>query len=211
MVTKPTNGKSEVFAPEPTNGAEGQIAYEYPFVCEFTLKGVVPILFHRWNTEAVAEQAAARKGSAAKKTDNIESYVYRNDDGEICIPGFYVHGALVNAAKYRQDPRSSRKSAMDLYKAAISPLTDMASLGQADWDFIDSRRVTVQRAGITRSRPGFNAGWEATFEFSVNLPEYVAPMDFLDVLTLAGRVTGLADNRPTYGRFAITRFDTREA
>lgn len=210
MATKPADGKPIVLDGA-TNGAAQTVAYEYPFICDFTLEGVVPILFHRWNTEAVAEKAAAKKGSAAKKTDDIASYVYRDSEGDIAIPGFYVHGALVNAAKYRQDPRSSRKSAMDLYKAAVSPLTDMASLGKADWDFVDQRRVTVMRAGITRSRPGFNAGWKASFEFAVHLPEYVGPMDFLDVLTLAGRVTGLADNRPTYGRFAITRFETREA
>lgn len=100
---------------------------------------------------------------------------------------------------------------MDLYKAAIAPLTELASLGTAKWDFIDARRVTVQRAGITRRRPAFNAGWKATFDFSVLLPEYVAPMDFLDILTLAGRVIGLADMRPTYGRFAVVSFTTKEA
>jgi hypothetical protein len=187
------------------------IAYEYPFVCTFTLEGVTPILWHRWNTESVDAKAAAKKGSTAKKTDDVESYVYRDEKGKIAIPGVYVHGAMINAAKFRQDPRSPRKSAMDLYKAAIAPLTELASLGKANWDFIDARRVTVQRAGITRRRPAFNAGWKATFDFSVLLPEYVAPMDFLDILTLAGRVIGLADMRPTYGRFAVVSFTTKEA
>jgi hypothetical protein len=211
MATRKPIGDGEVFAPEPTNGAEDQIAYEYPFVCEFTLQGVCPILFHRWNVEAVEEKAAAKKGSAAKKTDNIESYVYRTEDGEIAIPGSYVHGAMIQAARYRQDPRSPRKSAMDLYKAAVASMTEQASLGDTKWDFVDQRRVTIQRAGITRHRPGFNAGWQATFEFGVLLPEYVGPMDFLDVLSLAGKVVGLADHRPTYGRFAVTNFVTREA
>jgi hypothetical protein len=40
---------------------------------------------------------------------------------------------------------------------------------------------------------------------------YDGPMDFLDVLSLAGKVVGLADHRPTYGRFAVTNFVTREA
>lgn len=203
-------GKSTVLA-QPTNGASAQVAYELPYVCEFTLEGVCPILFHRWNAEAVEEKAKAKKGSAAKKTDDIESYVYRTDDGDIAIPGFYVHGAVVNAARFRQDPRSSRKSAMDLYKAAVAPLTELATLGKAEWEFVDRRRVTINRAGITRERPGFNAGWRASFEFSVLLPEYVAPMDYLDVLGLAGKVVGVGDHRPTYGRFAVVNFETREA
>lgn len=198
-------------APEATNGGAGQVAYEYPFVCEFTIQGTAPILFHRWNVEAVAEKASAKKGSAAKKSDDLESYVYRTGDGEIALPGSYLHGAMINAARYRQDPRSPRKSAMDLYKAAVAPATELASLGAATWDFVDQRRVTVQRAGITRQRPGFNTGWKASFKFNILLPEYVSAMDFLDVLGLAGRVVGVADHRPSYGRFAVVSFDSREA
>jgi hypothetical protein len=198
---------SEVHGPEPTNAAAPDIERELPYVVEFTLEGVCPILFHAWNNEAVAEKGAAKKGSAAKKTDNVESYVYRDAKGDICLPGVYVHSSMQYAAKFRQDPRSTRKSAFDLFKAAVSPLTELASLGSAKWDYIDSRRVTVQRNGITRQRPAFNAGWRASFQFVVNLPEYVSPAFFQDVLTLAGRVIGVADFRPTYGRFHIVRFD----
>ncbi len=45
----------------------------------------------------------------------------------------------------------------------------------------------------------------------MNLPEYVGSQEFLDVLALAGRVIGVGDFRPTYGRFAIVNFDTKEA
>ena len=201
---------SEVIGPEPTNGAAPDIEREHPYVVEFTIEGTCPILFHRWNNEAVAEKSAAKKGSAAKKTDNVESYVYRNTKKEICLPGIYVHGSMQKAAKFRQDPRSPRKSAFDLFKAAVSPLTELASLGTAKWDYLDERRVQVQRNGITRQRPAFNAGWRAEMQFLVNLPEYVSPMFFQDVLTLAGRVEGVGDHRPTYGRFQIVRFEVMD-
>lgn len=213
MATRATSKKpdlSEVHGPQPTNGAAPDIEFEVPYVVEFTLEGVCPILFHAWNNEAVAEKGAAKKGSAAKKSDNVESYVYRDAKGHICIPGVYVHAAMQNAAKFRQDPRSSRKSAFDLFKAAVSPLTELASLGTAKWDYLDSRRVTVQRNGITRQRPAFNAGWRAEFQFMVNLPEYVSPAFFMDVLTLGGRAVGLADFRPTYGRYNVVSFEILE-
>ncbi len=198
---------SEVHGPEPTNGAALDIEMELPYVVAFTLEGVCPILFHAWNNEAVAEKGAAKKGSAAKKSDNTESYIYRDAKRNICIPGVYVHSAMQNAAKFRQDPRSPRKSSFDLFKAAVSPLTELASLGTAKWDYLDSRRVMVQRNGITRQRPAFNAGWKASFQFVVNLPEYVSPMFFQDVLMLGGRAIGLADFRPTYGRYQIIQFE----
>ena len=207
-------GASEVIGPEPTNGAAPDIEYEHPYVVEFKIEGVSPILLHRWNNEAVAEKANAKKGSAAKKTDNVESYVYRNEKGEICLPGTYVYGSIADkkngAAKYRQDPRSPRASAVKLFQAGIAPLTELATLGSAHWDYIDARRVVVNNAGITRQRPAFNPGWTATMQFMVNLPEYISPTFFHDVLMLAGRVVGVADFRPTYGRFNVVHFEVLE-
>ncbi len=207
---KAAQGQPEVLGPEPSNGAAPDIEFEQPYVVEFTIEGVSALLFHRWNNEAVAEKASARKGSAAKKSDNVESYVARNEKDEICLPGVYVYGSLCDkkngAAKYRQDPRSPRASAVKLFQAATSPLTELASLGSTNWDYLDERRVVVQQAAITRQRPAFNAGWRATFQFIVNLPEYVNPAFFLDVLTLAGRIVGVGDFRPTYGRFQVVEF-----
>src|SRR5690348_8788003 len=114
---------------EPSNGAKEQIKLSEPWIARVEITGSADLLFHRWNNEAVAEKAAARKGSAVKKIDNIESYVYRNADNEICVPGEYLRGAIVGAAKFRQDPRSPRKSAQDLFKAAVISLTPLASLG----------------------------------------------------------------------------------
>lgn len=193
-----------------TNDAAAALAFEEPYTAQITLRGVCPLLFHRWSNEAVAAKAKAAKNSAAKKSDNVESYVYRTPEGEIAIPGAYLKGAIAGpqgAAKFRQDPRSSRKSALDLYKAGVIVLTDLASLGVDTWDYLDERRVTVQRAGITRVRPAMLAGWEASFDLMVQTPEYIDSSALLDVLTQAGRLVGLADFRPTYGRFAVTRFD----
>ena len=164
---------------------------------------------HRWSNEAVAAKAAAAKGSKAKKTDDVESYVYRNDDGEICIPGEYLRGAICGkqgSAKFRQDPRSPRKSALDLYKAAVIVETQLATLGVKDWDYLDRRRVTVQSNSITRVRPAMLTGWKASFDLTVALPEYVPPVDLRSVLIDAGRLIGLGDFRPTYGRFHVINF-----
>lgn len=206
-------------AGDPTNGALPTIVLAEPYVVDVRVEGVAAILFHRWNNEAVAEKAAAAKGSKAKKVDDVESYVWRNEAGEICLPGSYLVGSLVDprngAAKYRQDPRSSRKSALDLFRAGVVPLTELAPIVSANdrtthatqWDYLDARRVTVQRAGITRQRPAFVAGWTASVQLLVNSPEYISPALLLDVLTMAGRLVGLADYRPTYGRYAVTSFD----
>lgn len=140
-----------------------------PYSVEVTIEGVAPILFHRWNCESVESKAKAKKGSAEKKSDDTESYVYRNDKNELCIPGEYLRGAIVGAAKFQQDPRSPRKSAADLFKAAIVSLTPLASLGVKDWDYLDKRRVVIQRNAITRSRPAMRKDSTCAFSFSISL------------------------------------------
>ena len=192
---------------EATNGAEEVFNASQPYQISVTIEGVADLLFHRWNCEAVAEKGKAAKNSTAKKTDNIESYVYRLDSGEIALPGEYLRQAIIHAAKFKQDPRSPRKSAMDLYKAGVVSLTTLASLGSKDWDFLDTRRVMVQRAGVNRVRPAMQAGWKATFILQVLLPEYIPQGDLREVIEQAGRLIGLADFRPTYGRFGVIRYE----
>lgn len=96
---------------------------------------------------------------------------------------------------------------MDLYKAGVQSLTVLASTGMAKWDYEDKRRVVVQRSGVNRTRPALKLGWKAEFIFLVATPEYIAPLDLQSVLTQAGILVGIADFRPTFGRFCIIRFE----
>ena len=189
-----------------TNGGKEVIELGLPYQVRVTLEGCSDLLFHKWNVEEIEAKSAAAKGSKAKKTDNVESFVYRDDKGFVCLPGEYLRMSIITAAKYKQDPRSSRKSAMDLYKAGIISLTPLASLGTKTWDYEDKRRVVIQRSGINRVRPAMKTGWKATFDLMVNLPEYINAQDLNDTIQTAGRLVGLADFRPTYGRFNIIEY-----
>lgn len=189
---------------EATNDAQDVIVS--PYAVKVSVQGTAPFLFHRWSVEGIEAKAKAAKGSAAKKSDNVESYVYRTTAGDLAIPAEYFRMATVSAAKYRQDPRSPRKSAMDLFKAGIVPLNELCSLGTGDWDYLDRRRVMIQRNGITRIRPCMNAGWAVEFELQVLLPEYIGSAMLNETIQAAGRLTGVGDFRPTFGRFVVTRF-----
>ena len=192
-----------------TNGAKKALQEQVAYQVSVTIQGVCPLLFNRWNCEAVEAKAKAPKNSKIKKSDDPETQVWRNDKGELCLPGEYLRQSIIHAAKYRQDPRSPRKSAMDICKAWIVVLNDLASLGTKDWDFLDNRRVVIQKAGITKYRPAMLSGWKADFELEVIIPEYIES-DFLhEVLSNAGRLIGVGDFRPTFGRFIITRFEKK--
>lgn len=194
----------------PTNNARDGIESEIPYIAEVTIQGTADILFHKWDCESVAEKSAAKKGSKTKKEDNLESYVYRNDKNELCIPGEYLRMSFIGASKFRQDPRSPRKSMADLAKAAVISLTPLASLGVKNWDYEDKRRVCIQRNAITRTRPAMKAGWKATIQLQCNLPEYVSPSLLNEVIQQAGKLIGVGDFRPTYGRFIVLGFKVLE-
>lgn len=204
-------GKAELeVLSETSNGGKTAIEMGLPYAVHVTLEGASDLLFHRWNCEAVDAKANAAKNSKAKKQDDIESYVWRDEKGQLCLPGEYVRQAIIHAAKFKQDPRSPRKSAMDLFKAGVVSLTDVASLGTKNWDYLDTRRVTVQRAGVNRTRPAMKKGWTAKFSFQVLTPEYIDPSLFQEILGMAGRLVGVGDFRPTYGRFNITNIKIGE-
>ena len=70
---------------EPTNGAEVAISHELPYIVNVTIEGAADLLLHAWNVESVEAKSVAKKGSAAKKSDDVESYVRRNEDGIIAV------------------------------------------------------------------------------------------------------------------------------
>jgi hypothetical protein len=186
-----------------TNGGADIIETALPYQVAIELCGSSDLLFHRWNDDSVLAKSKAAKGSKAKKTDDVESYVYRNEARHICIPGEYLRASIVGAAKFRQDPRSPRKSAQDLFKAGVVSLTLLADLGSKDWDYLDRRRVIIQRSAITRIRPAFKIGWTAKFQLMVLTPEYISEEVLRESVALAGRLIGVGDHRPTFGRFDI--------
>ena len=67
--------------------------------------------------------------------------------------------------------------------------------------------MTVQRAGITRERPAVAAGWSVTVLFMVTTPVYIDPIMLRQTLVQAGRLVGVGDFRPSFGRFSVTGFE----
>jgi hypothetical protein len=193
-----------------SNDAQLDIEIQTPYMVEATIEGTAPILFHRWSCEAVEEKSKAAKGSAAKKSDNIESYLYRDVKGDVAIPSEYFRQSVISAAKFKQDPRSPRKSAMDLFKAGIATIGELCSFGVKEPNYMDRRRVVIQRSGITRVRPAMAIGWKCSVSFQILLPEYINPALMNETLQYAGRIVGVGDFRPSFGRYQITKFNVIE-
>jgi hypothetical protein len=194
-------------------GGKKQIEMTAPYIVVAKVRGIADILFNRYDCDAVEVKSKAAKGSAAKKTTDLQTLVYRDDQGHLCIPGEYFRQALLAASKFRTDPRSARKSARDLYNAGVVVISELCSLGKVDWDKVDRRRVTVGagKAAIARERPCVFKGWETELQIMVNIPEYIDPDTLHLVLSDAGRLVGVGDFRPVYGRFSVIGFTQQAA
>ena len=185
------------------NSAKALIELETPYRATVSIIGVSKLLMHNWTNGDKQESAKAPKGT--KQFDVVENYVYRNEAGNVCMPTFNFCASLRMAGKSFSDPASPRKSLHDRVKAAIVPDEEYAVFnGNAKtWDFIDTRRVVVQRAGISRSRPGFYEGWKLTFKILVTDPMYINELTLRQLVDRAGKFHGIGDFRPTFGRFHV--------
>jgi len=142
IATERVNGKGK--------GPKGVVDPAMTYSVEVEIEGTEAMLCHRYDPEAVKSKGAAKKGSKEKKSDNIESYVYRLENGDCGFPGINFKSALCETARYQQDPRSPRKSARDLFRAAIK-VRGEASFGKQTWDYEDVRKVNVQRNAVARN------------------------------------------------------------
>lgn len=182
-----------------------------PYSVDVAIEGVSMLLYHRYDPDSVESRAGAKKGSKEKKTDDVESCVYRvPETHELALPAVAIKESICNAAKFAQDPRSPRKSARDLYRASIIVSPDLIPTGKATWDGMDRRGVRVQQNRVTRLRPFLDKGWKVDFVIDVLEPEYIQPAWLQEQVERAGRLVGLLDFRPDFGRFRVTRFETKK-
>lgn len=177
-----------------------------PATYEVEIQGVSAILFHRWDVAAIEAKGKAKKNSAEKKTDNVESYCYRCENGDLGLPAENLHMALAWAGKSKADPRSPRKSAHELVKAVLLITPEVISFGQTKWDYQDMRRVQIQRQGVTRTRPALRSGWTLKFHITVLESSYVDEIFLKELIDAAGRFVGVCDHRPQFGRFSVIKF-----
>lgn len=200
--------KSTVFE-NVSNGAADLIQISKPYTAFVTIQGTAKMLMHTWNNEAFDEKAKAKKNSETKKTDNLESYVIRDKAGRIVVPTLNFCASIRTAGKSFSDPTSPRKSMMDRLKAIVIPAAEYSLIndGATAWDFVDRRRVVIQRSGIPRSRPGFYEGWKCEFAITVLEPEYLPIEKLTEIIENAGKFQGLGDFRPTFGRYRISNIE----
>lgn len=124
-------------------------------------------------------------------------------DGRPCLPGEVVEAALIAGAK-KMKKGSQAKAGIVVPNP--SPLiyngpTDPNEMW-ADERFRLTVGVRIGQTRIMRTRPKFPEGWWAEIEI-LHLADIVDSKDIHEMLVTAGRVIGIGDWRPRFGRFEV--------
>jgi len=125
-----------------------------------------------------------------------------SDTGKIIVPSEVIEGTIRDAAKIT---RQGKNIIAGLTVPEHAPLvfkgpSDIMALC-ADQNFRDVRRVSVQRKGVMRTRPRFEA-WSLVFRVVIRDDIFDA-RQFPEILETAGNRIGLMDFRPKFGRFRV--------
>lgn len=178
-----------------------------------TWKGTTPLIMHSCqcvNPLHPISKEMKKYTSKKKKTDEDlvtisdlewEAGAYWKDGLGLYIPAENVEATLVNGGKAFKRGTDVQKyvNVTDLY----IPFDYGENLTKEqlihNYEYRDTRAMTVNRAKIMRTRPRFDK-WQITF----NLMYDETKMDLdtiVNILEYAGSYVGLCDSRPKYGKF----------
>lgn len=177
------------------------------------IAGVAPLVMHSGvlaDPLSPASKELKRIAKKRPKTDADIEYMQRVEwtgglwlsGGLPCIPGEAIESAFVQAArktKRGQIAKAGMISPGDWPILYDGP-RDMAELWEND-EFRLVSGVRVGNARVMRTRPIFQR-WAATVMFEY-LDDQLSESDLIDILRVAGRIVGIGDWRPRYGRFEI--------
>jgi len=170
------------------------------------IEGVSPLLMHRF---PVSEGETTKSRNLKKNQDDVESYLYLDENKKLVQPSTHVIAALkVAGAKYQIPGQGKATYKKVVGSGAVMIDPDMIPHEFQEWE-IDRRPVVVQRARIVRSRPRLNR-WALSFSAEYD-DEEISKNTLKELFDYSGKRSGLGDFRPSvggpFGRFIVTRFD----
>jgi len=188
-----------------------------------TVKGLRPILWHRFGPDSIPLEKKERTGVAGNDPEEWRKTVLHTKEGQLYIEPTYVFGCLRDAARHTKKGRGSIQS----YVAATLQVVDDRVMvdrfipgvedgvlpGELTTDpdapvYLDVRSVRnpATKGRNVRYRVAANHGWQTTFRIRWD-GTIVSRGEMESVVHDAGALVGLGDGRSIgYGRFEVLDF-----
>lgn len=188
------------------------------------MKGVSPLLMHNGQTadprNPFSKQMSAITGKKQKTDEDraelsrIEWHagLYVNAEHRLILPAIVIEASLVDGAKKSRLGKAFKSS---VFIDDDSELVIDKEYGKAEelWEdedhrhqqglgsHVDVRPVKLKGVTVIRTRPIFR-NWAADFELMFD-DEQVNHSDVMRAAVDAGRISGVGDFRPRFGRFDV--------
>lgn len=183
----------------------------------YRLIGVAPILMHN---EALADplnkwaRSMKEISSKRKKTDadllelsrrEWRGGLYYDNNNGVHVPARCIEAMLRDAAKKTKMGKAVQQALIvpDDAKLEYKGPQDPDGLWEQQETFCLRATVGVQRARVVRSRPVFPQ-WSLTFTANYD-EEVLNPTQIGEFLEVGGRLIGLCEWRPKFGRFTYEK------
>lgn len=176
------------------------------------IKGVTPLITHRFSEEAQRGIEGGQSGDAKLKKPprnpqaEFEAACYRTPEGGYGFPAAGVKKAMVSAGQ-----RFAGEKGTELYGAFVIPL----ELLELECGAPRMRTDRVVLSGMSRTsslayRPEFTP-WASTFPILFNA-DFITPASLVNLLRLAGQSVGIGDWRlEKKGSFGLFEVDEVKA
>ena len=190
---------------------------------KFTIQGVVPTILCNGQTSDPLNKFAKELKKISSKRNKTEgdhkamaklefmACMYVNEKGNPCWPSDNIEAMIVKAAA-KQRKGTDAKSAIFvddhaplIYDGPKTPDTLWSHRTMDNNPFVLRASVVVNRNRIMRTRPIFR-NW--SLEFVVHyLTDIFDKEQVISTIQTAGRIIGLSDWRPKYGRFNVVNIE----
>lgn len=188
------------------------------YLINVSIEGVTPLIMNRFTeeNEIKVSSGVSKVGVGSKGTprEQAEKKCYKDDKGNLYIPGPNIFACLIQAGKYHKNGKSkvtTIKSSLIPAGMAISEI--VCPLGTKEFE-VDSRSVVIPATGgrIMAHRPRLDK-WGLSFTIEVDEDMFAA--DFVRLIVDdAGRKIGLGDFRPDrkgpFGKFVVTGWQVQK-
>jgi hypothetical protein len=181
------------------------------------IEGVAPLIMnnglsvdHEYYYTKERKKITSKKKKVQADHDELDRLGFLGalytEEGRIVVPAHVLTGVIIKGAKGLKEGPQAKAGVF--VNATVPLIYD----GEADPEklYEDKRfvlRVPVRQGQVSviRVRPIFQK-WAAEFELTIS-EDVVNPASVRQMLDQAGRMNGMGDWRPQYGRFVVTKFE----
>lgn len=178
---------------------------------ECKIQGVTPLLMNRFTEANEVRVSSGRSpivgGESGTPRDQATLKAYREEKGDLYIPGPNIFSCIIQAGKFHKVGKSkvtTQKSS--LVPAGVCVLDIVCPLKTKNFE-VDSRSVVIPSTGgrIMCHRPRLD-NWELIFNLEIDTE--IFKVDFVrQLVDDAGKRIGLGDYRPDrkgpFGKFVV--------